>query len=224
MLLGDSGDFLLVATPGAGKTRFALEAAARLMKRDEISQVIVVTPTAHLRKQWSAAASALGLSLDCEVSNRSTSIPAGAAGAVITFSMAAGAPLAWRHITQQAPTLVVLDEVHHCGDKQAWGPAIYAAFCAAARRFLLSGTPFRSDGTAIPFVVYGPDGRCAPAFEYGYGPALADGIVRPVEFRALEGDMTWRAASQLIRGRLSDAAGRDSASGALAAAYDSDGS
>src|SRR6185437_7720122 len=113
--------------------------------------------TAHLRKQWAEAAADVGLTLDRQITNKATAIASGVDGAVITFSMAASAPLVWRHITEQAPTLVILDEVHHCGDKRQWGPAIRSALHAASRRLLLSGTPFRSDGTPIPFVKYGPD-------------------------------------------------------------------
>ena len=42
-------DFLVTATPGAGKTTFALTLAARLLTRREVARVIVVCPTDHLR-------------------------------------------------------------------------------------------------------------------------------------------------------------------------------
>ena len=44
-------DFLLVATPGAGKTAWALTVAAELLARREIAAVTVVTPTEHLKHQ-----------------------------------------------------------------------------------------------------------------------------------------------------------------------------
>ncbi|MBK9560864.1 MAG: hypothetical protein IPO44_15360 [Candidatus Microthrix sp.] len=44
--------------------------------------------------------------------------------------------------------------MHHAGDDRAWGTAIMAAFANAGRRLSLSGTPFRSDVTPIPFVTY----------------------------------------------------------------------
>jgi len=37
-----SGPFLIAAAPGAGKTRPALEAAAALLRRDEVDRVAVV--------------------------------------------------------------------------------------------------------------------------------------------------------------------------------------
>jgi hypothetical protein len=40
-------DFLLVATPGAGKTAWALTVAAQLLARREVAAITVVTPTEH---------------------------------------------------------------------------------------------------------------------------------------------------------------------------------
>src|SRR3712207_8739115 len=55
-------DFLVTATPGAGKTTFALTLAARLLQRREIARVVVVCPTDHLRLQWAEAADRMGRS------------------------------------------------------------------------------------------------------------------------------------------------------------------
>jgi hypothetical protein len=43
-------DFLAVATPGAGKTTFALRIAAELLADGSIDAVTVVTPTEHPRR------------------------------------------------------------------------------------------------------------------------------------------------------------------------------
>ncbi|MGH3669119.1 MAG: DEAD/DEAH box helicase family protein, partial [Pseudonocardiaceae bacterium] len=47
-------DFLAVATPGAGKTTFALRVAAVLLDDRIVHEVTVVTPTEHLKHQWAA--------------------------------------------------------------------------------------------------------------------------------------------------------------------------
>ena len=57
-------DFLLVATPGAGKTTYALTVAAELMARREIVGITIVTPTEHLKYQWAAAAQRMGIAID----------------------------------------------------------------------------------------------------------------------------------------------------------------
>ena len=59
----DAPDFLAVATPGAGKTTFAL-AAARYELGRRPTRLIVVAPTAHLKLQWANAAHGVGLHLD----------------------------------------------------------------------------------------------------------------------------------------------------------------
>jgi superfamily II DNA or RNA helicase len=92
-----------------------------------------------------------------------------------------------------AQSIVILDEIHHAGDDRAWGESVRRAFEAAPRRVALSGTPFRSDTLAIPFVRYVGD-EAVPDFEYGYADALADGrVVRPVYFPRINGFMEWIA-------------------------------
>ena len=48
-------DFLAVATPGAGKTTFALTLASWLLHHHVVQQVTVVAPTEHLKHQWAEA-------------------------------------------------------------------------------------------------------------------------------------------------------------------------
>src|SRR5688500_19197167 len=60
----DSADFLAVATPGAGKTTFALMAAGEALAAEPLRRLLVVVPTAHLKVQWSRAALSFDLHLD----------------------------------------------------------------------------------------------------------------------------------------------------------------
>ena len=60
-LTGKPRDFLLVATPGAGKTTFALKIAGELLADGTVERVTVVVPTEHLKVQWAAAASSFGI-------------------------------------------------------------------------------------------------------------------------------------------------------------------
>jgi len=57
-------DFLAVATPGAGKTTYALRLATELFAMGLISRVTVVAPTEHLKTQWADAASRVGIRID----------------------------------------------------------------------------------------------------------------------------------------------------------------
>ena len=60
----DRPDFLAVATPGAGKTTFALTAARQDLAAHPGRTLVVVAPTQHLKGQWAAAAERFGLHLD----------------------------------------------------------------------------------------------------------------------------------------------------------------
>ena len=185
-------DFLLVATPGAGKTLAACEAirAARAAQRCE--RAVIVCPTTALRPQWADAADRSGLHLDPRWRNADGAWRGDVDGVVVTYQQVASAPDLFAHHLKK-PTIVVLDEIHHVGDAAAWGVAMRAAFDAAPLRLGLSGTPFRSDARAIPFVHYDDERRCLPDFSYGYPEAVADGACRPVAFRLLDGTLRWRA-------------------------------
>jgi superfamily II DNA or RNA helicase len=185
-------DFLAVATPGAGKTTFALTAAVRrLAAPSGPRRLVVVAPTAHLKRQWAAAALAFGIHLDHQWTPADGSLPSDMHGVVTTYQqVAACAPLMAR---LAAGAMVVFDEIHHAGDDRAWGTAIRVAFEGAAMRLSLSGTPFRSDTQSIPFLRYELE-EARPDYEYGYGDALAGGrVVRPVYFPRTNGQMEWSA-------------------------------
>ncbi len=189
-------DFLAVATPGAGKTTFALRVAADLLSRHEIAAVTVVAPTEHLKLQWAEAAHKVGIKLDPVFRNAQGAAGREYTGVAVTYAQVAAHPMLHRRRTEDRRTLVILDEIHHAGDSRAWGEATREAFEPAARRLALTGTPFRSDINPIPFVTYAPGADGVPRSEadytYGYGEALRDGVVRPVIFLAYTGSMRWR--------------------------------
>src|SRR5256885_659464 len=78
----DQPDFLAVATPGAGKTTFAL-VAARIVLAEQPAPVVVITPTAHLKTQWAQAAARLHLHLDPAWSAADGGLPSDMHGVVI---------------------------------------------------------------------------------------------------------------------------------------------
>jgi superfamily II DNA or RNA helicase len=188
---GTSPDFLAVATPGAGKTTFALTAARQALAADPGLRLVVVVPTAHLKAQWAHAASTFDMHLDWRWSAADGGLPSDMHGVVTTYQQVATSAPVLRGLAGRA--MVILDELHHAAEDRAWGDALRIAFDAAPRRLALSGTPFRSDTHAIPFVRYQGD-EAVPDYEYGYGDALADGgVVRPVYFPRVDGMMEWSA-------------------------------
>jgi superfamily II DNA or RNA helicase len=189
-------DFLLVATPGAGKTTYALTVAAELLARREIAGLTIVTPTDHLKHQWAQAAQRFGIAIDSKYSNAQGPAARDFHGVAVTYAQVAAHPVLHRQRTENRRTLVIFDEIHPAGDALSWGDAAKEAFDPARRRLALTGTPFRSDANPIPFVTYidepGGGKRSSSDYVYGYGPALEDSVVRPVIFLAYSGEMRWR--------------------------------
>jgi superfamily II DNA or RNA helicase len=207
-------DFLAVATPGAGKTTFALRIAAELLADRTVQALTVVCPTEHLKSQWAAAAAGVGIQLDAAFRNADLHSARDLHGAVLTYAQVGAAPAVHRRRTVARPTMVVLDEIHHAGDSRTWGDGIRDAFEPAERRLMLTGTPFRSDDNPIPFVTYerGPDGllRSRSDSTYGYADALREGVVRPVLFMAYSGETRWRtSAGDELAARLGEPMTRD---------------
>lgn len=192
-------DFLAVATPGAGKTTFALTAARSLVDSGTVNRVSVVTPTDHLKRQWADAAARVGLAIDPNFKNSDGRHGRDFIGVAVTYAQVASKPALHRAKTEAGKTLVILDEVHHAGDALSWGEGIREAFEPAVRRLALTGTPFRSDTAPIPFVEYTEDDdgirRSRADYTYGYGAALRDHVVRPVIFMAYSGQMRWRTSA-----------------------------
>ncbi|GGA56485.1 hypothetical protein GCM10011490_02900 [Pseudoclavibacter endophyticus] len=221
-------DFLAAATPGAGKTTFALRLAVELLARGTVQRVTVVAPTDHLKTQWAAAAARVGIQLNPKFSNTGGGQARGYHGVAVTYAQVAIKPKAHAYLTADRPTLVILDEVHHGGDNLSWGDAMREAFEHAERRLLLTGTPFRSDTAPIPFVTYQPDDEgirtSVTDYNYGYGRALHDGVVRPVLFMQYAGSVRWRDTSgnEMAAG-LADDNTKDISSQAWRTALDPEG-
>jgi superfamily II DNA or RNA helicase len=214
-------DFLAVATPGAGKTTFALTAALRDLARHPHRRLVVVAPTQHLKHQWAEVAAGFGLQLEPRWSS-SAPFPADMHGVVVTYQQVASDPRPLRGPCDDG--FVVLDEIHHAGTERAWGDAVFDAFELAARRLSLSGTPFRSDQNPIPFVGYDFEEAVAH-YTYGYGEALEDGgVVRPVFFPRTNGQMEWSAPDgSLMSATFDDRLDRTASSQRLRTALSPDG-
>jgi superfamily II DNA or RNA helicase len=221
-------DFLTVATPGAGKTTYALQVATELLDRGLIREVTVVAPTEHLKHQWADAAARVGIHLNPAFANSVAVQSHEYGGVALTYAQVASRPDLHRQRTLARPTLVILDEIHHGGDAKSWGDAIREAFEPATRRLSLTGTPFRSDTSPIPFVRYEMDEqgilRSAADHSYGYAEALRDGVVRPVLFLAYGGAMRWRTkAGDEVAARLGEPMTKDAAAQAWRTALDPKG-
>lgn len=191
--LGEPQDFLVVATPGAGKTDFALQWIQWLKAHRTVVRAVIVCPTIYLCDQWREAAS-LHYWMELEVyDNRETPEAQDQDGMVCTYQQI-NRDWALRHrmFCGNRPTAVVFDEIHHAGENKAWGDGLREAFTPAAKRLALSGTAWRPDNNPIPFVRYDDDTHTSRAdVTYGYDKAMRDGYCRTVFFPSFDGRVEW---------------------------------
>jgi superfamily II DNA or RNA helicase len=189
--------FLASATPAAGKTTFGLHIAHRMLSAGFVSRVVVAGPTTHICRQWAADAGRYGIDLEPNRPNADGPESADFHGVAVTYQTIAAGPDTHRLAAERRPTLLIADEPHHMGDQAAWGLQTRRAFDGARFRLLLSGTPFRSDNSAIPWVAYDADGLSRADYTYGYPQALVDRVCRPITFLPYDGEMEWVSDGRL---------------------------
>ncbi|HEU5252536.1 MAG TPA: DEAD/DEAH box helicase family protein [Solirubrobacterales bacterium] len=189
--------FLASATPAAGKTTFGLHIAHRMLSAGYVSRVVVAGPTTHICRQWAADAARYGIDLEPNRPNSDGPESTDFHGVAVTYQTIAAGPETHRQAAARRPTLLIADEPHHMGDQAAWGVQTRKAFDGARFRLLLSGTPFRSDNSAIPWVNYGEDGLSRADYVYGYPQALVDRVCRPITFLPYDGEMEWLSDGRL---------------------------
>ena len=225
-LKNEPRDFLAVATPGAGKTTFALTLAKLLLEKRIVQRLVIVVPTEHLKVQWSMSAAAMGMAIDPDFTNSS---PFNSAfdGVAVTYAQVGMKPTKHYQVATAQKTLVIMDEIHHAGDAKSWGDGVRFAYAHSERRLALTGTPFRSDDAQIPFVDYvevpGTGGAMESRadYTYGYSEALRDGVVRPVMFLAYSGQARWRtSAGEEFEARLGEPLNAEQTSKAWRTALD----
>jgi superfamily II DNA or RNA helicase len=192
-----AASFLASATPAAGKTTFGLHIAHRMLQANFVSRVVVAGPTTHICRQWAADAARYGIDLEPNRPNSDGPESTDFHGVAVTYQTIAAGPETHRLAAGRRPTLLIADEPHHMGDEAAWGLQTRKAFDGARFRLLLSGTPFRSDNSAIPWVTYDEDGLSQADYAYGYPQALVDRVCRPITFLPYDGEMEWVSDGRL---------------------------
>lgn len=189
--------FLAVACPGAGKTVFAARAIFHWLATNAADRVLVVAPSRNLKKQWMRALAGFGIQLNPEY-EKDKILRSGFHGYAVTYQGIFEDEdrdniLDW---AKRHRTLLVCDEIHHAGHEKAWGRQLIKIGDASVFKLGLSGTPFRSDKTAIPFVTY-QDNSSIADFSYTYGDALRDSqppakpFIRSIVFPAVDGEFEW---------------------------------
>ena len=187
--------FMLHAFPGTGKTLLSTLVAKYLIEEKFIDQVIICVPSKQLRIQMERDGREVGLWL-----NKKTLETRSFDGIVCTYSQVGNINRDTGHmlnaeilrdICSERKTMVIADECHHLSDQKNWGESFQNAFSNSVARLMTTGTPFRSDGTKLPWVKYKNrvlDLSPPHGFSYGYGfsrwnksySALSDKVVRDV--------------------------------------------
>jgi superfamily II DNA or RNA helicase len=223
VLAHEGNSFLASATPAAGKTTFGLHVAHRMLAEGRVARVAVIAPTTHICRQWALDAARYGIDLEPNRPNAAGPEPRDRHGVAVTYATLAAGPGVHKKRCAAAPTLLIADEPHHMGELAAWGRSTLAAFERARFRLLLSGTPFRSDNTPIPWVGYDADGVSRADFSYGYTDALIDSVCRPVTFHTYGGEMEWMSDGRRRRADFSVGLPAAEAARRLRTALDPDG-
>jgi superfamily II DNA or RNA helicase len=176
--------FCLYAGPGSGKTKAAAVAACLHLNRKRTEQVILVCPNRSIcRKARHDFRAFFGIDLVFfHARKHRDGVPRTKQGYILTYQHLHRDPDLHRRICGQ-DSLVIFDEVHHLGDGNGWGAAAEEAFGRVRFVLCLTGTPYRSDNTLIPFVRYeeAPTNgifRFRPDYTYSLGRAVAEGVCR----------------------------------------------
>ena len=190
---------LIDACPGAGKTRFGLECAARLFLEGAVNRVLIVAPTIRIVEQWVASGTGAG------------------GGAVVPL-----APAGWRPtqpLYQRWAGGVFTYHALFAPDHDVPGPSRRTRLQDAGdlrrdpprrrRPRLGNGSPAGLRGGSHPHpepvrhpvphprprsiaFVETQDGKSIADYAYSYGDALADGVCRPLRFAAIGGTATFQ--------------------------------
>tara|TARA_B100000989_G_scaffold298608_1_gene288712 strand:- start:289 stop:2205 length:1917 start_codon:yes stop_codon:yes gene_type:complete len=208
--------FMLHAFPGTGKTLLSTLVAKYLIEEKFIDQVIICVPSKQLRRQMERDGREVGLWL-----NKKTLETRSFHGIVCTYSQVGNVNRDTGHmlnaeilrdICDEKRTMVIADECHHLSDQKNWGESFQNAFSRSVARLMTTGTPFRSDGTRLPWVNYRNrvlDLSPPHGFSYGYGfskwnksyCALADKVVRDVVIVPWDGEVNF-AIKEYREGQL----------------------
>lgn len=185
---GERHVFTIMGGTGSGKTQASGHLASFMLNHRHVRWVVIVCPNRSiLRRTRKVYQDNFGIHIDAF--NKAThrrGIGSMTDGYITTYQKILSNPSLHRQICGPE-FLVIFDEVHHLGEKPGWGAAAEEAFGRIRFMVCLTGTPYRSDNTKIPFVTYEPTERhgiwrFTADFIYPLGRAVAEEICRKPAF------------------------------------------
>ncbi|AWX99450.1 hypothetical protein A8139_05140 [Marinomonas primoryensis] len=176
--------FLVLASPGAGKTLLAAHVAKVLINSGDIDYVVCFSPSRIVSQSIEET---FEKTLKRKFNGR-----LGAIGASRTYhSLSNAAEL----INDLAATrvLVIFDEIHHCAGNgespaNAWGLQLLSTIQHLATYTMsLTGTPWRTDTLPISFAKYSdPEGNIICDYSYDLVDAIKDKVCRMPQITAID--------------------------------------
>jgi superfamily II DNA or RNA helicase len=216
---GTSGVATLQAAPGAGKTMFSGYVFEALREVGLVDRMVVVVPRVPLLEQWEVA---LRIGRQLQLKPQSAIERPGQVGTIVTYqSLLNGNQLdAHRQMAMRSRTLLVLDEVHHLGERDgthaAWARSIGELAGSiddlrVAGVLNLSGTLWRSTPTerisTVRYRTLDENHLVSEAdFTVDTEELVRTGLLRPIDLYRLDSKVRladYRTV-QDIQGHLSD--------------------
>ena len=199
--------FLVLATPGAGKTVFATKLAREMVNASLVELVVCFSPTSIVSIDFAD-------SLSSEFNARFDG-KLGAMGHSTTYQNMKYLDFDFWSLLDEYNVLVIFDEIHHCAGLEldsanSWGEQILLKIQnRAAYTLALTGTPWRSDSTPIVLSRYCKnlqDIICD--YQYGLERAIQDSVCRVpiitiidndhIEFSRKGEDKLFRSMEELL--------------------------
>lgn len=192
--------FLLHAGVGSGKTIAAVCAAKYFIDRG--FNVLIISPSTNVKNKWSIEFNNYSFNIFQDYKfNYNYKIKKYIHGISTTFqTISYRTPeneisynlnfLLENNIVDNK-TLLILDEVHHLGENQAWGGDIQKLGEKCGYVISLTGTPYRSDDNKIPFASYesiieSDSYKLKVDYSYSYGNSVKDKVCCPISFRSFD--------------------------------------
>lgn len=184
--------FLAVAPVGSGKTEATILACRELGSRFHDPVFVVVTPSDEIRRKWAKEMRPFGRVVSTAVVQ---GFPSDMRVLVFNYQSSLGMSGLLARLCRTRNVIVILDEIHHCSDDDtvedtSWGAGIKAGLDGAAFRILLTATPWKTNGKALPWVTLDSDGYAIPDFVVSRSLAVDQGWVKRLGFMLIDQDGT----------------------------------
>ena len=180
--------FLLLATPGSGKTVMASTLADILIKEDKVDLVLCFSPSTVVANDFKVELEAITKKRFCG--------GLGAKGSSLTYQSMRHLDETFWSLFETYRVFVIFDEIHHCAgndieNANAWGAQILKNIQGKALYTIaLTGTPWRTDTVPIALANYvGEHNQISVDYKYDLNQAIKDGVCRAPHTTLLDNEL-----------------------------------